>query len=279
MKLAVFTVMLPEWTPEEAAAELRHAGYDGVEWRVTHDVPPAGQAQTFWKGNRCTLAPTLENAERAKRLAQENGLTIPNIGTYISLGELEAVEGAITFTKAAGAPMFRVGLGQWQGGYREHERAAKAFLREVVARTKEAGLKALVELHHGTIVPSSAHALRLLEEFDPEHIGVIHDAGNMIREGKEDFLLSAELLGPYLAHVHLKNAAYDRPEAGGVWSARWAPLEDGAVDFTQLFKVLAQIGYRGWVSTEDFSGVRQGREMLEHNIAFIREKMAEAGVA
>jgi sugar phosphate isomerase/epimerase len=276
MKLGVFTVMLPEWTPEEAAAELGRAGYQGVEWRVTHD---AGGGASFWKGNRCTLEPTRENAERAKRLAQENGLTIPNLGTYINLGDMEAVKTAMQFAKKAGSPQLRVGVGQWRGNYREQEAAAKAFLHDVVEVAKDFGLKALIELHHGTIVPSSAHALRLIEGLEPNHIGVIYDPGNMVHEGQEDYLLGAELLGPYLAHVHLKNAAYDRPEGGGVWKARWAPFEDGVVDFARLFSVLAQVGYDGWLVTEDFSGVRQGREMLTHNLTFIKNKMAEAGVA
>jgi sugar phosphate isomerase/epimerase len=34
MKLGVFTVGLPDLTPEEAVRELKDAGYDGVEWRV-----------------------------------------------------------------------------------------------------------------------------------------------------------------------------------------------------------------------------------------------------
>ncbi len=279
MKLAVFTVMLPEWTPEEAAAELRRAGYSGVEWRVTQNSGEAGQAPSFWRGNRCTLEPTLENAERAKRLARENGLTMPSLGTYIDMGDLEAVNTAMQFAKTAGSPQLRVGTGQWRGGYSEHAASAKAFLNEVVALARSFGVKALIELHHGTIIPSSAHALRLLEGLEPEHIGVIYDPGNMVHEGQEDYLLGAELLGPYLAHVHLKNAAYTRPDGGGVWRARWAPFEDGVVDFVRLFEVLAQVGYDGWLGTEDFSGVRQGREMLEHNIAFIRAKMTEAGVA
>jgi hypothetical protein len=46
----------------------------------------------------------------------------------------------------------------------------------------------------------------------------------MAKEGFEDRRIGAELLGPYLAHVHLKNAAFERPEEGGVWKSRWALL-------------------------------------------------------
>ncbi|GIX08239.1 MAG: hypothetical protein KatS3mg115_2642 [Candidatus Poribacteria bacterium] len=49
--------------------------------------------------------------------------------------------------------------------------------------------------------------------FRPEQVGVIHDAGNMVHEGFENYQMGCELLGPYLAHVHVKNAAWVR-EAG-----------------------------------------------------------------
>ncbi|MEZ4633201.1 MAG: hypothetical protein R2880_21225 [Deinococcales bacterium] len=35
MKLGVFTVMLPDLSPDEVAAALKTYGYDGVEWRVS----------------------------------------------------------------------------------------------------------------------------------------------------------------------------------------------------------------------------------------------------
>jgi hypothetical protein len=39
----------------------------------------------------------------------------------------------------------------------------------------------------------------------------------MVHEGFEDYRIGLELLGSYLAHVHLQNAAFERPEGGGVW--------------------------------------------------------------
>ncbi len=151
-KMGVFTVMLPDLTPEEAAPALKAAGYDGVEWRVTH-VPEERRQEhpSFWGNNLCTLC------------------------------------------------------------------------------------------------PSASLAHRLVSYFDPETIGVIYDPGNMVHEGFEDYRIGLELLGPYLAHVHLKNAAFSWPEGdGGVWTPRWAPLEDGVVNLPQLFNALHAVDYAGW---------------------------------
>ncbi|UCH26663.1 MAG: sugar phosphate isomerase/epimerase [Trueperaceae bacterium] len=279
MKIGVFTAMLPDLTPEEAVWELKEVGYDGVEWRVTHTPQELKrQEPSFWGHNLCTFAPTLADATRAKSLTESAGLDIPNIGTYIELGDLNAVEQAMNFAEAVGSPAFRVGFGGFGGRYREQLDVARAFLADIEPLARDRGIKALVEIHHRTILPSASLASQLLSGFDPEAIGALFDPGNMVFEGFEDYRLGIELLGPFLAHVHIKNAAFRRPEGGGVWRGYWAPLDDGVVDFEAVFAGLNGIGYDGWLVVEDFSGTRSTREALRHNLAFIKEKLASAGV-
>lgn len=271
MKLGVFTVGLPDLTPEEAVREIEEAGYDGVEWRVTR-VPDEvkGEEPSFWGNNLCTLQPTEEEARRARRLSEEVGLEVPGLGTYVAVGDLEAAEEAMRFAVTAGAPQVRVGAGSLDGSYEESFSAAREFLGGVEEMAGSHGLKALVEIHHKTICPSASLAHRLVSAFDPERIGVIFDPGNMAQEGFEDYRIGLELLGPYLAHVHIKNSAFERPEGGGVWKPRWAPLEDGVVDFEFLFTALGSVGYDGWLVIEDFSAARPTRETLRHNLGFVR---------
>jgi len=273
MKFGVFTVMLPDLTPEDAANALSGAGYDGVEWRVT--VAPdsvRAQAPSFWGNNLCTLAPTLADAARARQLAAAAGLAIPNLGTYIAVGDLAAVQNAMHVATAAGAPSIRVGVARIDqaGDYSALFAQTVEFLEGVQALSEQLGVKALIEMHHGTIAASASGARRLVERFDPAHIGVIHDCGNMVFEGYEDYRRGFELLGPYLGHVHVKNAAFDQPAAGGVWRPRWAPLHDGVVDFAALFAALHTIGYTGWIVVEDFSQHFDSRTALGENLAFLR---------
>src|SRR5687768_831997 len=54
VRIAVCTVSLPEWTPEQAVTEVAALGFDGIEWRVADD-PPTDSPPGFWRGNRCTL--------------------------------------------------------------------------------------------------------------------------------------------------------------------------------------------------------------------------------
>jgi sugar phosphate isomerase/epimerase len=273
MKVGVFTVCLPDLTPEEAAREIKAAGYDGVEWRVAR-IPEEFRAEepSYWRNNLCTLEPTEEEARRARSLCEGTGLEVAGLGTYIGVGDLDAVDEAMNFARIADAPHIRVGFGSLEAAsYARRFEEARRFLAGVEELAGRYGVKALVEIHHGTICPSASLAHRLVSNFKPERIGVIFDPGNMVLEGFEDYRIGTELLGPYLAHVHLKNAAFDRPEGGGTWRPRWAPLEDGVVDFKRLFEALWLAGYDGWLVIEDFSAARPSHKALRHNLGFVRD--------
>jgi sugar phosphate isomerase/epimerase len=268
--------MLPDMMPEEAARAMKTAGYAGVEWRVkTISESLREEPPSFWGNNLCTFAPTTADAERARDIAQAHDLTISGLGTYIDVGDVAAVEQAMAFARTCGATQIRVSAGQWpaEGSYAESFAQGSAFLSEAQNLGKQYGVKAVIEIHHRTIVPSAALAHRLVSAFDPDYVGVIHDAGNMVHEGFEEYRLGLELLGPYLAHVHLKNAAWQRPSTGGVWRASWAPLEDGVVDWSKLFAALRAVGYEGWLGIEDFSQERPSREALTFNYQFIQNQL------
>jgi sugar phosphate isomerase/epimerase len=138
-------------------------------------------------------------------------------------------------------------------------------------------VKALVEIHHETIVPSASAARRFLDGFDPDAVGVIYDPGNMVWEGHEQYRLGLETLGPYLAHVHAKNSAWRqsgrRADGSLAWQATWAPLDAGIVDQPQLVATLREVGYDGWISVEDFTTERPLMERVGENLRYLRASL------
>ena len=269
MQLAVFTVMLPDLTPEEAAREISAAGYTGVEWRVKAAAPEQqNEPVSFWGNNLCTFAPTEEEAIRARDLSNRFGLATPNIGSYVATGDVEEAKRAVQFAKALGSPHFRLGTRNFGGDYARELEEAQQFLRDVIPLAKAAGVKPLVEIHHRMITASASLTHKLVSPFSPHEVGVIHDAGNMVHEGFEDYRLGLELLGDYLTEVHVKNAAFE-PQENGVWQGIWAPLRSGVVDFDALFKALKRVGYDGWLVLEDFSQSLPSKEALRDNFDFV----------
>jgi sugar phosphate isomerase/epimerase len=127
-------------------------------------------------------------------------------------------------------------------------------------------VKALFEIHFKTIISSPSLAYFLLKGFDPQRVGVIHDAGNMIIEGREDWKMGVEILGDYLGHVHVKNASW-RKEANWNWS--WDELETGMVDWEEVLAVLSSVNYDGYLSNENLKDV-----VLPGATGFIGEKLS-----
>ncbi len=276
MKFSVFTASTPEWTPEEAARILAAQGWDGIEWRITDQQPadPPG----FWAGNRATWP--LEGLERdldeIARITREAGLEFSGIGGYARADDHENVDRMLAATAALGARQVRVTMPQVRlGDYRELFAATRADLEWAAERAAGFGVKALVELHHTTITPSASAAFRLVDGLDPHHVGVIHDLGNLVIEGQEDHLAAFQLLGPYLAHVHVKNVRWvpaGEPGADGSvrWRDEWAPLRAGQADVEAYFEALAAFGYDGWVTSEDFSTDLPLEERTRDNLEYLR---------
>lgn len=288
MKFSVFTASTPDWTPSQAASTLAEQGWDGVEWRIVDDRPadgavvPAGRS--FWAGNNSTWQFTgiQDQVGEIARITDAAGLEYSGIGGYQQASDHEGVETMLRVTSELGARQVRVSMPMYR---QEKERTGETYgkifdrtradLEWAVTRATELGVKALVELHHMTITPSASAALRLVDGLDPEHIGVIHDLGNLVIEGQEDHLAAFELLGPYLAHAHVKNARWvdtgdTRADGSTIWQNEWAPLRTGQASVSEYLDALRQVGYDGWVTIEDFSTDLPLEARTADNLAYLR---------
>jgi sugar phosphate isomerase/epimerase len=285
MRFSVFTASTPDWTPEEAARTLAAQGWDGIEWRIT-DQPEAAEPG-FWAGNRCTwpLTGLEESVPEIVRITREAGLDFSGVGGYAKASDHDDVERLLAATAALGAHRVRVTMpGLPVDDYRAAFAQTRSDLEWAVRRAEVHGVQVLVELHHGTIASSASAAYRLIEGLDPARIGVIHDIGNLIYEGHEDFAAAVQILGEYLAHVHVKNVAWrptgqTGPDGTVLWAADWATLREGQGDIDALFRALAAAGYDGWVTLEDFSTALPLAERTADNLAYVRAAWQRATAA
>jgi sugar phosphate isomerase/epimerase len=288
MKLSVFTVAVPDLNAAELASAAAAAGIEGIEWRFRGIPEDALSEQpSFWRNNRCSIDPDRwqEQVPAFREAAAVHGRQAIALVPYLSCGDLPAAEQAFHAASKLGASMMRVGVPGYDRTTAYPELYAKAvrYLNEVQDMAKQYSIKAVVETHHQTIAPTASLAHRLVQSLDPEHVGVLYDPGNMVHEGYENHRMGLELLGPYLAHVHVKNAGWYVKEAGNTgdraasspssgsdlplstsWQCHWAPLTEGMVDWVQMVRDLRAVGYDGYYGIEDFSGVLQSKVMLQH---------------
>jgi sugar phosphate isomerase/epimerase len=281
MKLSVFTASAPVWSPEEAATQLAAQGWDGVEWRIVDQAETATPG--FWAGNRATWPFTGIDGlvEQIASTTKAAGLDYSGIGGYQVLGNRDAVLTMLRVTADLGARRVRVVMPSTAGPrpYPEVFAEARAEIAWVAEQAAGLGVQALVELHQGTITPSASAALRLVDGCDPNTVGVIHDLGNLVVEGQEDHSSAFQLLGPYLAHVHVKNALWattgsTRPDGSTVWESRWAPLRSGQASVAGYLAKLAGHGYDGWITVEDFSTETPLAERTADNLQYLRSLLA-----
>ena len=296
MKLAVYTCSLPEYGIEEAAALIKEMGYEAVEWRV--DVTdgesplkamfanlPAEQqyAYRYWTDNHATLNVNdiMNECLRAKKVCDEVGIEIVNLATTLK-GKPEEMENTIAAAAAIGCKTVRGPMATYDANrpYWEQFNEYRAYLKECEPLLRKYGVKFLIETHHGMMISSASSALRVLDGFDPEYFGLIYDPGNMVYEGYENYQLGFEMLGSYLAHVHVKNAVLapgGEDEFGATkYNQVWAPMKKGSANLAAMIKALVKVGYDGVLSVEDFSNEKPTREKLEENIAYLKQLIAAA---
>lgn len=296
MKYSVYTCSTPEYNIEEAAALIKELGYDAVEWRV--DVTdgesplkayfanlPAEQQHAFryWTDNHATLNVNdiLNECLRAKKACDEQGLEICNLATTLK-GAPEEMENTLAAAAAIGCKTVRGPMATYDPSkpYWEQFNQYRDYLRSCEPLLRKYGIKFLIETHHGMMISSASSALRVLDGFDPNYYGLIYDPGNMVYEGYENYELGFEMLGDYLAHIHIKNAAL---VPGGVdefgatkYNQAWMPLNKGSANLAALIKALVKVGYDGILSVEDFSNEKPTKEKLAECIEYLKTLVAAA---
>ena len=213
-------------------------------------------------------------------MSKDAGLVQPNLGSYVGAQDIDKVERMMEVANIMEAPSLRVGFQNPREEKNFHEifETAREQMTKVVELAKKYKVKPLIEIHHGTIVTSASLAERFVSAFSPDEIGVIYDPGNMVYEGFENYKMGMEILGDYLAHIHIKSAAPQpvilKSPQRLVFQASWGTPRAGAVNFIDLFKAMKSIGYDGWLSIEDFSTGMDEEWIIKDSFDFLNE-MAE----
>lgn len=239
MKYSVFSGVLPELDAEQAAEAVRRNGYDGIEWRVNGEYH-------FKEAEIDRVAP------RIKAISEAAGLEVCGLTTYVRLDQEDSIKRLADAANIIGCPRFRLfsALYDPKRGYRAIYDDTVEKLKRVEALLKGRGVKALLEIHFGTIVCSPSLAYDVVRHCDPAVIGVIHDPANTIIEGGMNPRMGLDIVKDYVDLVHVKNVRWERT-ADGTWRWRFDELADGALDWRETVSALKDAGYDGYFSFEN----------------------------
>jgi sugar phosphate isomerase/epimerase len=239
-----------------------HSPGDDVGWRLAvhsdmvRELPPAtglrlasdhGYAGAFW-------ATRSEGELAAVRAAVvESNVTITCLGFDLEASETVDPTRAVELADSVGAAAISVCATPMQ---------ASSFIQDALDRTLRRcaayvdagaprGVKVLVHQHWGTLAASASQLRRIVQEFDPARLGCVYDAGSMTIEGYEDYRIGLEILGSYVADVHIANTRHFPSAERTVWEWEWSPLSDGLLDMQKLARALRRAGYDGWLTIAD----------------------------
>ncbi|MCM8769034.1 MAG: sugar phosphate isomerase/epimerase [Candidatus Omnitrophica bacterium] len=142
------------------------------------------------------------------------------------------------------------------------------YLAELLRLSSDYKVRYVFELHHGYVVNSASGAMRLLEHYSPEKVGILMDPGNMVFEGNEGWRNSIQIMGEYLAYLHCKNSQYTHHQ--GKWVKGWASLSEGIADYPEIVTALKDIGFTGYLSVEDLRTNLSDEERIAGGISYLK---------
>lgn len=123
-----------------------------------------------------------------------------------------------------------------------------------IERTKMLADKAAeknVQLLMETGQESASHLRQFLEQINHSALAVNFDPANMILYDKGEPIEAVEILGPWIKHVHIKDALLT--QTPGTWGAE-VPWGDGQVGPDDFLKALDGAGFAGSLAVEREAG-------------------------
>ncbi len=280
MKLCCTSVMLPRWTLDETFDKLAEYGYEAVELRCRFNPEGPSAEPAFWGRHLSNVNPDniVDKAPAIRAAAERSGVRVAALAPKCLIDEEDEIRklfvGAVAID-AENPPLIRIGAPRHDRtqAYMPQFLAARSGFAQVAELAGEYGVKVLYEIHTGTMAVTCSRALELLRDLDSERIGAIYDVPNMLRVGLEDTRMGMEVLGPYMAHVHIGNGvlqAGERDENGQQkWQWAFCALEEGVADIPQIIEDLRDLGYAGYVSLEEF-GPGDDDEKIKGQGAYLR---------
>ena len=225
-----------------------------------------------------------------KALAAE-GLKVHFATAGFAAAEVVADPAKVKVLADSGLTDFRLGYFGRFGKDEPDLRAALGHAREDLERLaavlEKIGIRAVYQVHHGTLVPGPSGIYHLMKGLPSRVLGVMLDPGNQAFEGYEDWDRSARLLGDYLAAVGVKDTAVSRdparagePDKG--WKRDWAPCDEGVTNWAKLARALKAADFGGTFNWQPFYNEKEPEVLqrkLKREVAYIRNILASAGGA
>jgi L-ribulose-5-phosphate 3-epimerase len=127
-------------------------------------------------------------------------------------------------------------------GYREAWKRSQEEIRRLIPLAKELNVIIAVEEVWNKFLLSPLEFASYVDSFNSPSVRAYFDVGNVVINGyPQDWI---RILGPRIVKLHIKDFKFAKREA------QFVPLREGEIDWPEVYKALAEIGYRGSATVE-----------------------------
>ena len=246
--------------------------------------------------------------ERIRRKVEDDGRSIPMMcyspdftkpDAAARFAEVKTSATALQASAALGVKFMRVLSGQKRPGVSREQgiRWAAECIRSLLPAAEEAGIVLILENHYKDgfwEYPEFAQKqelfLELVDAIGPSPwFGVNFDPSNSLIAG-EDPLVLLEAVKHRVVTMHASDRYFTggtladlqhldaNPVKGYADILQHGVIGRGMNDYDRIFSVLAQEGFRGWISIEDGADPVKGPADIAESALFLRDKMRRHGL-
>ena len=238
-KSTLITMLPKEASYAERFAIARDAGFAAVEMQTVTSQSDAEQ---------------IRDAARTAGLRIHSVMNMDHWRYPLSSSDREAVDRSVAGMEAslrnavlggADAVLLVPAVVDAATSYRDAWTRSQRVIRErLVPMAADMKVTIAVEEVWNKFLLSPLEFARYVDEFDSPWVRAYFDVGNVVIYAyPQDWIRT---LGPRIVKIHLKDFKFDRQNGRFAWTA----LGEGDVDWPEVRRALAEIGYAGCVTTE-----------------------------
>jgi len=254
IRKALYVSMLPKETKDAAGTArplsyrdrfqiAKDAGFEGVEVGTIAEPTVAAEIKEAADGTGLVIHSVM-NAEhwRSPLSSAEAGVVAKSVAgmeTSLRNAKLWGAETVLLVPAVVNA----------ETSYQDAWTRSQRVIRErILPLAQELQIVIGIEEVWNKFLLSPLEMARYVDEFGSPLVKAYLDVGNMVFYGfPQDWIRT---LGSRIVRVHIKDFKLDRPNG----RFQWVNLGEGDVDWPEVRRTLAEIGYQSWISTEIAGG-------------------------
>lgn len=254
-RLAVCSWSLQPTTPAELADRLEATGIKRVQLALD---PLRENPATWGKIAEVFASRGLRIVTGMFGCVGEDYTTLESIRVTGGIAPDHTWEQNLKNVRASVQLMKRLGLkyATFHAGFLPHDETDPAFAKMLGRLTQVADIFATENLTLGmeTGQETADSLVQVLRTLNRPNVGVNFDPANMILYAKGDPIEALRVLGPWIRHVHIKDAV--QTKVAGTWGQE-VPVGTGQVNWKAFFSALGEIKYAGDFVIEREAGTRR----------------------